>query len=108
MLLVDDFTKFTALYFLKKKCDAAESFKTYKTHVERQHQGSGKDYVIKAVCTDTGREYKGEVFQRELRRYGIEFQSTVPYTPQEDGASENSNRVLVGRVNVLLQQASAP
>jgi len=60
MLLIDDFMKFTAVYFLKKKSDAAESFKAYKTHVERQHQGSGKDYVIKAVCTDAGGEYTGE------------------------------------------------
>ena len=108
ILLIDDFTKFTAVYFLKKKSDAAESFKAYKTHVERQHQGSGKDYVIKAVRTDAGGEYTGEAFQRELRRCGIEFQSTVPYTPQEDGVSEKSNRVLVGRANALLQQASAP
>jgi len=107
MLLIDDFTKFTTVYFLKKKSDAAESFKAYKTHVERQHQGSGKDYVIKAVHRDAGGENTGEAFQRELRRCGMEFQSTAPYTPQEDGVSENSNRVLVSRANALLQQASA-
>jgi len=91
MLLIDNFTKFSAVYFLKKKSDAAESFKAYKTQVERQHQGSGKDYVIKAVHTDTGGEYTGEEFERELRRCGIKFRLTVPYTPQEDGLSENSN-----------------
>jgi len=32
----------------------------------------------------------------------------VPNTPQEDGVSESSNRVLVSRANALLQQASAP
>jgi len=73
MLLIDDFTKFTAVYFLKKKSDAAESFKAYRTHVEWQHQGSGKEYVIKAVRIDTGGEYTGEAFQRELRRCGIKF-----------------------------------
>jgi len=108
MLLIDDFTKFTAIYYLKKKSDPAESFKAYKTHVEREHQTSGKDYVIKAVPTDAGGEYTGEALQRELRRCGIEVQSTVPYTPEEDGISEKSNRVLVGRANALLQQASAP
>jgi len=91
MLLRDDFTKFTTVYFLKKKSDAAESFKAYKTHVERQHQGSGKDYVIKAMCTDAGGVYTGEPFQREMRRYRIKFQSMVPYRRQEDGVSENSN-----------------
>jgi len=66
MLLIDDFIKFTGVNFHKKKSDAAVSFKAYKTHVERQHQGSGKDYVIKAVRTDDGGEYTGEAFQREL------------------------------------------
>ena len=68
MLLIDDFTKFTTVYFLKKKSDAAQSFKAYKTQVEQQHQGSGKDYVIQAVRTDAGGDYTGEAFQRELRR----------------------------------------
>jgi len=108
MLLIDDFTKFTAVYFLKKKSEAAECFKAYKTHVEKVHHGKGKNYVIKSVRTDNGGEYTGDAFQRELRRCGIEFQSTVPYTPQEDGVSENSNRVLVGRANALLQHAGAP
>jgi len=108
ILLIDDFTKFTAVYFLKKKSDAAESLEAYKTHIERQHQGSGKDYAIKAVRTDTGGEYTGEAFQRRLRRCEIEFQSMVPYMGQEDGVSDNSNPVLVGLVNALLQQASAP
>jgi len=63
MLLIDDFTKFTALYFLTKNSDAAKSFKAYRTHVERQNQGRGKEYVIKAVHTDAGGEYTGEAFQ---------------------------------------------
>ena len=32
----------------------------------------------------------------------------MPYTPQEDGVAENSNRVLVGRANALVQHADAP
>jgi len=91
MLLIHDFTKFTAVYFLKKKSDAAESVKAYKTHGERQHHGSGKYYVIKALRTDARGEYTGKAFQRVLRKCGIELQSTVPYTPQQDGVSENSN-----------------
>ena len=30
MLLIDDYTKFTAVYFLKKKSEAAEYFKIIK------------------------------------------------------------------------------
>ena len=108
MLLIDDYTKFTAVYFLKKKSEAAECFKNYKAHVEKVHSEKGSNYVIKAVRTDGGGEFTGTTFLRELDKSGIEAHTTVPYTPQEDGISENGNRVLVGRANSLLKQAGAP
>jgi len=107
MLLIDDYTKFTAVYFLKKKSEAAECFKNCKAHVEKVHSQKGNQYVIKAVRTDGGGEFTGGVFLRELEKYGIEAHTTVPYTPQEDGISENGNRVLVGHANTLLKQAGA-
>ena len=51
MILIDVFTKFTAMYFLKKKSEAADCFQAYQTHVEKLHQGNGKNYVIKGVRT---------------------------------------------------------
>src|SRR5207302_6049123 len=108
MLLIDDFTKFTAVYFLKKKSEAAQCFKNYKAHVEKIHLEKGNQYVIKAVRTDGGGEFTGHTFIRELEKDGIEAHVTVLYTPQEDGIAENGNRVIVGRANTLLQQSSAP
>jgi len=81
LLLIDDFTKFTAVYFWKKNSESAECFKAYQTHVAKVHHGKAKNYVLKSVRTDNGGEYTGDAFQRQLRRCGIEFQSTVPYTP---------------------------
>ena len=51
MILIDVFTKFTAMYFLKKKSEAADYFQAFKTHVEKLYQGNGKNYVIKGVRT---------------------------------------------------------
>src|SRR5437588_218794 len=108
MLFVDDFTKFTMVYFLKSKNEAATHFENYKAAVEKLHCGSEKGYQVKAIRTDGGGEYSCERFQKELKTCGIEWQVTVPYTPQEDGVLENSNRVLVGCANAMVQHAGAP
>ena len=108
MLLVDDYTKFTAVHFLRKRSEAAECFKHCEAHMECVHWQKGSNYVIKALMTDGEEEFTGAAFLRELEKSGIEAQTTVPYTPQEHGISENGNQVLVGRANSLLKQAGAP
>lgn len=54
MIVINDFTKFTAVYLLKKNSEAANCFQVYKTYVEKLHQGNGKNDIIKAVRTDGG------------------------------------------------------
>jgi len=76
--------------------------------VEKVFSDKEKGFKIKAIRTDGGGEYSNGEFQRELKRSGIEWQVTVPYTSQENGVSENSNRVLVERANALIQHAGAP
>ena len=106
MLFVDDYTKFTTVYFLKSKNEAANQFQHFKAAVENVF--SDKDNQIKAIRTDGGGEYSSGEFQQKLKNSRIQWQVTVPYTPQEDGVAENSNRVLVGRANALIQHADAP
>ena len=36
MLLVDDYTRMTTVYFLRKKSEAFENFKVYKEMVENE------------------------------------------------------------------------
>ena len=72
MLFVDDFTKFTMVYFLKSKNEAATHFENYKAAVEKLHSGSEKGYQIKAIRTDGGGEYSCERFPKELKTCRIE------------------------------------
>jgi len=81
--------------FLKSKNEAAGYFQNYKAAVEKFFSDKEKGFKIKATRTDGGGEYSSGEFQRELKQSGIEWQVTAPYTPQENGVSENSNRVLV-------------
>jgi len=96
MILIADYTKFTAVYFLKNVREAVECFKKYKAHVEKVHSQKGCNYAIKAVRTDSGGEFPRGAFFRELKKSAREAHPTVPYTPEKDGISENGNRVQVG------------
>ena len=49
---IDDFSRYTWVYFLKQKSEACDVFKTFKAFVEKQ---SG--YKIKILRTDRGTEY---------------------------------------------------
>ena len=106
MLFVNNYTKFMTVYFLKSKDEAASQCPHFKAAVENFL--SDKGYQTKVIRIDGGGEYSSGEFQRELKNSGIEWQVTVPYTPEVNGVAENSNRVLVGRTNALIQHADAP
>ena len=49
MLIVDDYTRLTWVFFLKEKIEASEKFKTYKSLVENE-----TDIKIKCLISDNG------------------------------------------------------
>jgi hypothetical protein len=106
LLGTDDFSRWRVVKFLHKKSDAARAFEEIQAEFERHF--SEKNYKIGAIRTDNGGEFTSAEFLAALRSDGIQAQPTVPYTPQEDGVSENGMRVIVGRANAMMQQASMP
>jgi transposase InsO family protein len=87
LLGTDDFSRWRVVKFLHKKSDAAKMFEEIQAECERHF--SEKNYKIGAIRTDNGGEFTSEEFLSALRRDGIQAQTTVPHTPQEDGVSEN-------------------
>jgi len=77
MLLIVNYTKFTAVYFLKKNGETAKCFKNYKAHVDQVHAQKGNEYVIKVVQTDGEGEFTRGALLRELEKYGIEAHTTL-------------------------------
>jgi len=102
ILFINDFTQYRSIYFLKSKKEAAGYLQNYKAAVEKFFSAKETGFKIKAIRTDGGGEYSSGEFQRELKRSGIKWQVTVPYTLQMNEVSENSNRVLVERANTLI------
>lgn len=96
----DDYTKKVWVYTLKSKSDAFQSFKNFK--VEAENQSGNK---IKILRTDNGGEYTSKEFNNFCQEHGIIHQTTIPYSPQQNGVSERLNRTLVEKVRTMLSQS---
>jgi transposase InsO family protein len=79
---IDDFTKRVHVYFLKDKLSVLDVFKDYKCKVENELERK-----IKTIRSDNGKEYCNKEFESFLSRYGIEHQTSTPYSPSAEWAS---------------------
>jgi hypothetical protein len=103
LIFVDDFSRFTWIYFLRKKSEVFQHLKDFKALVETQ---SGKK--IKVLRTDNGGEYVNHEIHNIFHEAGIQLQHTVPYTLQQNGVVEWKNRSLKEMASCMLHAKSLP
>lgn len=100
LTFIDDFTRMTFGYFIKSKDEVLPVFKIFKKLVENQ-----TNLKMKMLRTDNGREYVNKQFQKFLQEHGIEHQTTIPYSPQQNGVAERANRTIMEAGRCMLQDA---
>jgi hypothetical protein len=100
ILFTDDFTRMTHIYPLRKKSSAEvlEKFREYKPEVEKQ---TGR--VIKRLRTDGGGGYE-KWMGAHLKGSGIIHETTAPYSPDQNGIAERSNRTIMERVRAIIAE----
>uniref|UniRef100_A0ACD5TNX4 Uncharacterized protein n=1 Tax=Avena sativa TaxID=4498 RepID=A0ACD5TNX4_AVESA len=98
---LDDFSRFTWIYLLKRKSDVEEAFYTFQKHVERM-----LNTKIRAVQSDWGGEYHR--LSRYFQREGILHRVSCPHTSQQNGIAERKHRHLVETDIALLAHSSLP
>jgi hypothetical protein len=76
LLFIDDCTRYTWVYFLRRKSDVFEYFKEFRTMVEKKTRKS-----IKILHSYQGGEYKSGDFIKYCKDHGIVQQFTIPHTP---------------------------
>jgi hypothetical protein len=77
MLLVDDYTRMTSVFFLRNKSEDFENFKVYKEMVEYE-----MDSKIKCLRSDNGGEFTSKEFMYYCNMNGIKRQFSIARTPQ--------------------------
>jgi transposase InsO family protein len=86
LIFVDDFSRFTWIYFLRQKSEVFQHLKDFKALVETQ---SGKK--IKVLQIDNKGEYVNHEIHNIFHEVEIQLQHIVPYTLQQNGVAEWKN-----------------
>jgi GAG-pre-integrase domain len=99
IIFIDDFTRFSWIYFLKTKDKVTNVFTLFKSQVKNL-----LNTTIKVLRTDGGTEYKP--LTKKFSQ--IIHQITCPYTPQQNGISERKHRHDIKLSLAIIQHASLP
>lgn len=94
---IDDYSRMTFGYIIKKKSDVFKTFTEFKALVETQTERK-----IKILRSDNGTEYFNDDFSQFCKKNGIIQQSSTRYTPQQNGVGERANRSVLDRARCLL------
>lgn len=101
-VLVDDFSRYTWVDFLRNKSDALESFRILALQLKQDKGG------IIQIKSDHGGEFQNEQFDKFCHSQGIRHQYAAPRTPQQNGVVERKNRTLQEMARAMLCGNSVP
>jgi len=93
LVVVDDFSRFTWVNFIREKLDTFESFKELCTQLQRE-----KDIGIVRIRSDHGTKFENSKFHEYYTGECIKHEFSSPITPQQNG--------VVGRKNITLQESA--
>jgi hypothetical protein len=100
LTFIDDFSMKTHVYLLKTKGEAFEKCKQYKALPENEIC-----HKIKVLWSDNGGEFVSKEFDAFLAKCGIQWQTSAPYSPQQNGVPERANRTIMECArNMILAQ----
>ncbi|GJX14550.1 retrovirus-related pol polyprotein from transposon TNT 1-94 [Tanacetum coccineum] len=97
LVIVDDFSRFTWVYFLRSKDETPEIIKKFITQAQLNYKA--KVYKIQ---TDNGTEFKNATLKAHYEKLGIMQQFSIARTPQQNGVVERRNHTLVEAARTML------
>ncbi|RVW39495.1 Retrovirus-related Pol polyprotein from transposon RE1, partial [Vitis vinifera] len=100
---VDDHTRVTWVFLMKKKSEVKEIFENFNNMVQTQFQAK-----IQVLRTDNAREYYHNILGSHLLENGIVHQSSCIDTPQKNGVAERKNRHLMEVARSLMIASNVP
>jgi hypothetical protein len=98
---IDDYSKYTWIYLLRRKSEVFSCFKEFRTMVERQFNTK-----ILAVQSDWGGEYQS--LNTFFKHLGIAHHVSCPHAHQQNGSAERKHRHIVEVGLSLLAHAQMP
>ncbi|GJX11562.1 retrovirus-related pol polyprotein from transposon TNT 1-94 [Tanacetum coccineum] len=97
LVIVDEYSRYTWVYFLKKKSQAPKTIMSFIKRVENQN-----DIKVKQLRTDNGTEFRNSILINFCDEKGISQNFSSPYTPEQNGVVERKNRTLIEAARTML------
>ncbi|KAJ9542204.1 LOW QUALITY PROTEIN: hypothetical protein OSB04_028710 [Centaurea solstitialis] len=97
LVIVDDYSRFTWVFFLRTKDETSGLVKPFVIRVENK-----TNLKVKVIRSDNGTEFKNADLNSFCEEKGIERQYSTPRTPQQNGVTERRNRTLIEAARTML------
>jgi transposase InsO family protein len=103
LVIVDDFSRYTWVYFLQDKSEAQRVIKKFIRRAQNEFE-----LKIKNIRSDNGSEFRNLNVEEYLDEEGIKHELSAPYTPQQNGIVERKNRTLIEMARTMLDEYKTP
>lgn len=94
---IANYTYFSVVYVIKSKSEVFRYFKIYEAMVTAHFNRK-----ISRLRCDNGREYMSNETKDYFEQKGIQMETTIRYTPQQNGVAERMNRTVIERARCML------
>nr|GFB11178.1 retrovirus-related Pol polyprotein from transposon TNT 1-94 [Tanacetum cinerariifolium] len=103
LVIVDDYSRYTWTHFLRSKDETPEVLIDFLRLVQR-----GLQAQVRVVRTDKGTEFLNQTLHAYFATKGIQHQTSVARTPEQNGVVKRQNRTLVEAARTMLSTAKVP
>ncbi|GJW50696.1 retrovirus-related pol polyprotein from transposon TNT 1-94 [Tanacetum coccineum] len=103
LVIVDDYSRYTWVYFLHTKDEAPDMIIDFINQVQRNLKAQ-----ILTIRTDNGIEFRNKKLRAVYAKLGIVHKTSIARTPQQNGVVEGQNCTLVKAARTMLIFSKAP
>jgi transposase InsO family protein len=103
LVIVDDFSRYTWVFFLHDKSEVASIFKKFAKKAQNEF-----DCKIKKIRSDNGKEFDSTNIHEYCGEIGIKHEVSATYTPQQNGVVERKNRTLITLARTMIDEYNTP
>ncbi|GJU28465.1 putative ribonuclease H-like domain-containing protein [Tanacetum coccineum] len=103
LVVTDDFSRFSWVFFLATKDETSEILKTFITGIENLI-----DLRVKVIRCDNGTEFKNRVMNQLCEMKGIKREFSVARTPQQNRVAKRKNKTLIEAARTILADSKLP
>ncbi|GJY57139.1 retrovirus-related pol polyprotein from transposon TNT 1-94 [Tanacetum coccineum] len=97
LVIVDEYSRYTWVNFLRKKSQALEMIMSFIRVVENQN-----DVKVKQIRTDNETEFRNHELESFCDEKRISQNFSSPYTPKQNRVAERKNRTLIEAARTML------